>query len=307
VFRRRFAVLTVVIGAGVVAAPSASGQSDEATPKFEVASIKHCAAGGRGGVFGPPSPGRITVNCSSVTRLIQQSYITFANGRMNLLPVKTVPMEKSPAWIDSDLYTIEAKAESIPGHAAPGQGMMLGPMMQALLEDRFRVRVHREVKQVPVYELSPGKGVLSLPKATEGGCVVQDLDQPFVPPGPVQALRLFCGMPLMMKDGFDLRGATMEQFCTALSGRVDKRVIDKTGISGTFDIHLDWSNGDQPSGLAPPPGPPPPGVPPAAGPDPGEVTANIQTALQKLGLKLVPALGPADFLVIDHIERPSEN
>jgi uncharacterized protein (TIGR03435 family) len=226
---------------------------------------------------------------------------------MNLQPEKIVPMEKSPAWIDSDLYTIEAKAESNPGHAAPGQGMMLGPMMQALLEVRFRVRVHREVRQVPVYELTLGKGVPSLHKATEGGCVAQNLDQPLPPPARGQALGIFCGMPLITNNRFDLRGATMEQLCTALSGRVDRRVIDKTGVSGTFDIHLDWSNGDQPSGPAPPPLPPPPGVPPAPGPDLGEVTANIRTALQKLGLKLEPAQGPGDFLVIDHVERPSEN
>jgi uncharacterized protein (TIGR03435 family) len=307
VFRRRFAVLTVVIGAGVVAAPFADGQSHEITPKFEVASIRHCAAGGRGGVFGPPAPGRIAVNCSTVMSLIRQSYILFANGRMNLLAVKVVPMEKSPPWIDSDLYTIEAKAESNPGQATPGQGMMLGPMMQALLEDRFKVRVHREVRQVSVYELSLGKGVPSLHKATESGCVAQDLDQPLPPPSPGQAARIFCGIALGFYNGFDLRSTTMEQLCTALSGRVDRRVIDKTGLSGTFDIHLDWSNGEQPSGLAPPPGLSPPGAPPAPGPDPGEVTANIQTALQKLGLKFVPALGPGDFLVIDYVERSSEN
>ena len=166
-FRRRFAVLTMVIGAGVVAARFADGQPPEVTPKFEVASIRHCVAGARSGVFGPPAPGRITVNCSTLMSLIRQSYILFANGRMNLLPKKVVPVE-NPTWIDSDLSTIEAKAESIPGQT-PGKGMMLGPMMQPLLEDRFKVRVHREVRQAPVYELSLGRGVPSLHKMTESG------------------------------------------------------------------------------------------------------------------------------------------
>lgn len=246
------------------------------------------------------------MNCISAMNLIRQSYILFANGTMNLLPVQVVSLEKSPGWINSDLYTIEAKAETKPGQAPPGQGMMLGPMMQALLEDRFGAKVHREVRQVPVYELTAGKGGPRLHTAAEGSCVAQNLDQPLPPPAGGQVLRLFCGMPLISNNGFDLRGATMEQLCTALSGRMDKRVIDKTGVSGAFDIHLDWSNGDQPSGPAPPP-PPQPDIFPATGPDPGEIAAGIRAALQNFGLKLEPAQGPGDFLVIDHVGRPSEN
>jgi uncharacterized protein (TIGR03435 family) len=295
------------ICAGAMSAPLARGQSDAVAPRFEVVSIKPCAPGARDPVPVPITPGRVTVNCISVMGLIRQSYILFANGTMNLLPEKIVPMEKSPAWIDSGLYTIEAKAESKPGQAPPGQGMMFGPMMQAVLEDRFKVKVHREIGQVPVYELIVGKGGPKLQAATEGGCVVQDLDQPLTPLARGQVRRPFCGMPLIMNNGFDLHGATMAQLCTALSGRVGRKVIDKTGIAGVFDIRLDWSNGDLPFVPAPPPPPPQPGVPPAPGPDPAEVTARIQEALRKLGLKLDPAQGPGQFLVVDRVERPSGN
>ena len=118
---------------------------------------------------------------------------------------------------------------------------MLGPLMQSLLEDRFRVKVHREVRQVPVYELTIGKGGLHLHAAAEGGCVAQSLDKPLPLPASGQGVPVFCGMPLIMNNGFDLRGATMEQLCTALSGRAGRKVIDKTGITGIFDIRVDWS------------------------------------------------------------------
>ena len=130
------------------------------------------------------------MNCSSVMTLIRQSYIVFGNGRtMNLQSEKIIPMEKSPAWIESDLYTIEAKAESDRGEV-PGQAMMLGPMMQALLEDRFKLKIHRETRQVPVYALTVGKDGLKLPAAPKDGCAVQDLDA--LPTRRRQGERLFC-------------------------------------------------------------------------------------------------------------------
>jgi uncharacterized protein (TIGR03435 family) len=295
--------IPVILGVTNAAALRAQAKS---VPKFEVASIKPCEPGGRGGVS-PPSPGRITVNCSTVMSLIGQSYIIFGDGRtMNLQPEKIVPMEKSPAWIDSDRYTIDAKAESNRGQV-PGQAMMLGPMMQSLLEDRFKLKIHRETRQVPVYALTVEKSGLKLPAAPKDGCALQDLDQGPTPPAQGKAPLLFCGFALVMSNGFEMRGATMAQLSTALSGRVDRKVIDKTGIAGMFDIHLDWSNGELPSAPAPPPPLPQPGVPPPPGPDPVELTAGYRAALRKIGLKLEPTQGPAEFLVIDHVERPSEN
>jgi uncharacterized protein (TIGR03435 family) len=305
VFRRNLAVLTVIVGVGVLTTPFLVGQPGSATPKFEVASIKRCAPSG-GGVFPvPPAPGRITLNCQSVMSLIRQSFALFANGRMDLSPVNVIPPPQAEKWIDSELYTIEAKAEDNPDHAVPGQGMMLGPMMQRLLEDRFKVKVHRETRQIPVYALTVEKGGTKLQRAVKDGCVVQNLDQPLAPAAPGQAPRPFCGFALAMNNGFEMRGATMAQLCVALSGPMGRKVIDKTGISGMFDIRLDFSGGDLPT--APAPLPPSPGALPPAGPDPVEMAAGIQNALQKFGLKLESTHGPGDFVVVDHVERRSEN
>ena len=108
-----------------------------------------------------------------------------------------------------------------------------------------------------------------------------------------------------MNNGFEMRGATMAQLCLALSRPMGRKVVDRTGISGVFDIRLDWSGGDLPS--APAPRPPSPDSLPLPGPDPAVMAAGIQSALQKFGLRLEPTHGPGDFLVIDHVERPSEN
>lgn len=205
---RRTVVLTLFVGATILIPSITRAQSGEIAPKFEVASIRRCVSRVPGIVLaGPPSPGRITVRCISAMGLIRQSYILFANGTMNLMPVNVVVSENGLRWINSDLYTIEAKAEGKPGEMPPGQGMMLGPMMQALLEERFSLKVHREIRQVPVYELILGKRYPSLHHATEGGCVVQNLDQPLPPPTGGRAPGVFCGMALFTNNGFDLRGA----------------------------------------------------------------------------------------------------
>jgi uncharacterized protein (TIGR03435 family) len=297
----RLAVAVIIL---VVAnAPVVQAQA-QPVPKFEVASIKRCSTTPQ---FGPTAPtlGRLTVVCASVMEFIRQSYVVFADGRtMNVQPERIVPMEKSPGWIDSDLYTLEAKAEINSGQV-PGQAMMRGPMMQALLEDRFKLKIHSETRQVPVYALTVGKDGLKLPAAPKDSCAVQDLDRPPTPPEPGKRPLPFCGFALIMNTGFDMSGATMAQLSRALSSRVDRKVIDKTGITGRFDVHLDWSNGELPTGPFAPQ-PPQPGAPPPV-PSLSEITADYQNALQKIGLKLEPTRGPDEFLVIDHLERPSEN
>jgi uncharacterized protein (TIGR03435 family) len=106
--------------------------------------------------------------------LLQDAYVIFADGqRRSPSSVQMPPIEKAPAWISSDLYTIDAKAEG-----APGQPAMLGPMMQSLLEDRFHLKLHRESRSGPAYELTVAKGGSRL-KNNNGTCSVD------VPPAAV--------------------------------------------------------------------------------------------------------------------------
>jgi uncharacterized protein (TIGR03435 family) len=123
------------------------------------------------------------------------------------------------------------------------------------------------------------------------------------PPAPGQKLPNFCGTPRMQIKGqtiiLDLHAMTMTKFSDSLSSRLDRAVIDKTGVTETFDFHLDFT----PDGATPfsqgRGGPAPPTDEPT-GP-------SIFTAIQELGLQLESAKGPVEFLVIDHAEKPSGN
>jgi len=179
--------------------------------------------------------------------------------------------------------------------------MMQGPMMQSLLEDRFKLRVHRETKEVPEYVLSVSKGGSKLNATKAGSCTPQDIDSP--PPllEPGKPFPRMCGGQMFGAAGLEMSGATMADLCVQLFIRTDRIVIDKTGISGNFDINLELSQEDimpaQLKALL--------GAPPDTSTDPPH--SSVFDAVKKLGLKLESGKGRGEFLVIDHIERPSEN
>ena len=168
-------------------------------------------------------------------------------------------------------------------------------MMQALLEDRFKLQMHRETRQNPVYALTVAKGGLKLKPFQEGSCTPSS-DTPRVPGQPplCKARASSKGANVVAIDG---QGMTLDEFsglvltASAFGFKFDRPIINKTGIAGRFDLHLEFAIDD---------------VRAAASLDPAY--PSIFTAVQQqLGLKLEPTRGPAEFLVIDHIERPSEN
>jgi len=206
--------------------------------------------------------------------------------------MSSVPISGGPAWINSDQFEIEAKAEN-----AQGQGMMRGPMLQALLEDRFKLKIRRETREVPVYALTVAKGGLKLQASRAGSCVPLDFSLPAPHPQ-------FCGMPKLGEPGFHLIGATMADLCKLLSAPeiLERAVIDKTGIAGMFDIQLPGPR-ELREGL----GVALLEVPTPATDSSSDFFEGTRAAVQKLGLNLERAKGPGEFLVIDHVEKPSEN
>jgi bla regulator protein blaR1 len=141
---------------GIIEAPLLRAQSASADkPKFEVASVKPCVAGdvgfaGRAGWNPGPqwSPGRLIVTCQPAWFFITRAYIVYADGQEHRFAMVdiTTPVEGAPSWLKSERFTISAE---VPGNAS--QEMMMGPMMQSLLEDRFRLKLHIESKEVPAY------------------------------------------------------------------------------------------------------------------------------------------------------------
>jgi uncharacterized protein (TIGR03435 family) len=295
---------------GLLAASSVGAQSpgQGTGPRhFDVVSVKHCKAaddagsGRRGSGPAGGSPGRLDLKCRTVMGLIQLAYLQFADGKRTP-PGRIVPISGGPDWIHSERYDIDATAEG-----APGQAMMSGPMMQALLEDRFQVKIHHETREVPVYALTVAKGGPKLQAAQPGKCYASDPDHP-VPPSQRPPGLMPCGVfaPSPAKDGVYMYSSTLDYFCGQLSILLDRDVVDKTGIEGVFDIHVEAPRAD------PSAGDPADGTPGGSRPfvraspmDP--LGAAIFDAVRKVGLKLEPAKGWGDFLVIDHVERPAGN
>jgi uncharacterized protein (TIGR03435 family) len=231
--------------------------------------------------------------------LVQMAYLQYADGKRTP-PGRHVPVSGGPAWINSGRYDIDATAEG-----APGQAMMSGPMMQALLEDRFQLKIHHETREIPVYALTVAKGGARLQAAQHGKCFAWDPGHP-VPPSQRPPGVWPCGVfaPSNTNDGSYMYGTTLTNFCGQLSLVLDRDVIDKTGIAGAFDIHVEAPPEGASSGVPADrvPGDPMPRATPT---DP--LGSAIFAAVRNAGLKLEPAKGSGEFLVIDRVERPSGN
>lgn len=258
------------------------------TSKWEAVSVKPCPPNVRSGA--PVlSPGRMT-DCETFFGFINFAYIMFASGRTNPLPTPGASVEGGPSWIRSERFQITAKAEGTPTYA-----MMRGPMVQSILEDRFKLKVHRETREVPGYVLAVAKGGPKLQPLTEGTCIPQPkdvLDLPITPASSERACRHF-GFGMAGQYKVDAEGISIEEFARIfLSSSVRQLVANKTGIAGLFDFRTEWSVPDLSANLAPQGN----GGPP-----------SIFTVLEQLGLRLESSKVSVQILVIDSVEKPTEN
>lgn len=229
---------------------------------FEVASIKPAEPGGRGVQIMMAPGGRITAKNVTMKILIQQAY--------NL---RDFQITGGPSWLGNDRYDINAKADGN-DDVTPEQ---LRTMMQGLLADRFQLVFHKETKEMPVYALVVGKGGFKLKEAPQGN-------------GP--QIRMGRGL-------INGQGMGMDMLATQLSNALGRSVIDKTGLTGAYDIKLEFT--PEGGGMVQRDGGADAAPPADAGP-------TIFTALQEqLGLKLESTKGPVTILVIDKAEKASEN
>jgi uncharacterized protein (TIGR03435 family) len=259
-------------------------------PEFVVASIKECNPTDQT-ANSTSLPGRLSLICWPLWRLIADAYETFATGEtepLNLLV--PLPLEGAPAWVNSARYSINAKAEG------PQSGaMMRGPLMQALLENRFQLKTHRDTREVPAYILTVAKGGAKLRPTEEGSCNRVDPADLARSPKVMPGGKPWCLAPTITRKGsftlFDLPGATLGVFSKFVhpDGRP---VIDRTGLTGVFDFHLEWET-DSDGG--------------ATNDDPSPHMSVIVAIREQLGLRLDPGKGPREFLIIDHVEKASQN
>jgi uncharacterized protein (TIGR03435 family) len=258
---RRHAPLLVLAIATAVAVSASARQSppaDRSSTEFEVASIKPNLSGsGRSGSSMPPR-GIFRGTNLTLRQLIVTAY-----------RVRTFQVVAGPDWIDNDRFDLQARASD---DAMPDQ---MPVMLQALLAERFGLAFHREVREQPVY---------ALVMANDNGALGPALKRSECPDG--------CGLNTSTTNGSGTalgKGETMGRVAEWLGNMVDRMVIDRTGLAGTFDFELRFTRDDALGRSDLPPDAP-----------------SIFTALrEQLGLRLESARGPVEFLVIDRASQPT--
>jgi uncharacterized protein (TIGR03435 family) len=173
---------------------------------------------------------------------------------------------QGPSWIDTEGFDITVKAEDT------ATGAKLATRLQAILTDRFRLKLHYETKDMPVYFLVVANGGPKLRDAKEGEDAFNDLVKSGTSPFKPNFAAIF-------------KGCDLPAFAERLGRPLDHPVVDKTGIQGKYWFQLEWPNGSGPSSLKPSPG-------------------LIAALGDQLGLALENQTAPQDVLVIDRAEKP---
>jgi uncharacterized protein (TIGR03435 family) len=235
-----------------------------------------------------PLPGRLVAD-ATLQILMQYAY--------GVQPFQVVG---GPSWLTTARYEVDARARA----TADRDQLLL--MLQSLLEERFHLKTHREMKEAPVFTLVSSRGGFKLPAPREGGCVDSIVDAAVewsggrvAAPGELPPAKARCGSAIVAlgPGGAQVRGQiAMPELVRMLSLLLDRSVLDQTEFRATFDVHLDFV----PDATTPAMPPPPPGS--------GISGASIAEALQQqLGLRLEPARGPVEVIVVDGADRPAAN
>lgn len=241
---------------GAVNPSSGRGQSKagEAAPVFQVASVKPNLSGDPGSQWNPRH-GNFTAENAPLKQLVGRAYHV------------QYPLISGPGWLDSMRYDINAKGT---GDAPESQVML---MLQALLEDRFHLRVHRETKEMAVYLLVVANGGLKMQSADEPNPTTF----PNLPPGPHSVMQM--------------RRASLAEIADGLSGFVGRPVLDRTGIQESFRLRLWYNNNLSYTDNSEPEGP--------------DLFAALR---EQLGLRLEAGRAPVERLVVDQADKvPTEN
>jgi uncharacterized protein (TIGR03435 family) len=240
--------------------------------------------------YGPTGDGYRLANMPLFIPLLT-AYVPSTGGAAFFTQDRIVGM---PGWVMQERYDIDAKVgeEEMAGWQKPGSQLgMLQAMLRTMLEDRCKLVVHREVKEVAVYSMVVGKGG---PKFKEADPTVEH------PTG----MKLPWGGVMVPENGsISMYGVSMASVATLLGSMANlgRPVQDKTGLTGRYDIVM-----KQPAqmGLRPSEEPSATTGPTAADPGGSSAFAGLW---DQLGLKLEPGKSQVETLVIDHMERPSAN
>jgi uncharacterized protein (TIGR03435 family) len=288
--------IALVAGTGLALIPAASSQSNPAAPgsaasglaspassanaaspaafSYEVVSVKPSNPVGAQGVemWWRSTPDGFSAMGTTVENLMIDAFgLLLTDQIVNL-----------PAWGSSDRIDIEAKMDDDTAAAfkklsKDEKRSRDEQMLQSVLADRFQLKTHHETRDLPIYELVVAKSGLKMtasPEKTTSGWS-------------------------MGRGQFSGHAVPLDNFVFSLSNEVSRLVVNKTGLTGNYEITLKWTPDEMRASAD---------SSNAASPAPGESGPSIFAALEEqLGLKLVSTKGPVDVIVVDHVERPSEN
>jgi uncharacterized protein (TIGR03435 family) len=273
--------IPVVIGA-LANAPVLRAQAQpitDSTPRFDVVSIKRNTDGAGVGTGARRLPdGSFTATNLTARQLLQTAYV--------LQPAQVVG---APAWIDDERYDIEAKpAQNVTSEQARG-------MLRAMLADRFKLRSHAETRELPVYALVHVRSDRRL-----GPGVKETPPEECAKPADLSGRGLLpCDVIQSGAGMLNSRATTMESLASVLMNMagttgIDRIVVDRTGLTGRYQFQLRF----QPVSR---------GASPPVNDQPSERPSFFTALQEELGLKLDPQRAPIEVLVVDSVDRPTEN
>jgi len=261
-------------------------------PSFDVASIRP-SQGTQTSDIRPTPFGRLTATNTTTRALILRAY--------GLVDAQLIG---APAWLNTERYEIDARLATAP----PGGPEALIPMLRTLIVERFKLKAHPEMRELPAYALTFARRDRQLGsdiRATQADCSKAST----LTPAEVRAAARDgwpqCGMAYFVNfttttatgNNVKMRvrrsGITLPALATALQALVERPIVDQTSLGGLFDVEYSYS-----------PQPPTPGVESAFGPDAPAISVALE---EQLGLKLESRRLLVPVLVIDSIERPTEN
>ena len=259
--------LLLVTAAGAAAVHAQAPETSAQRASFEVAAIRSNRSAGVATTLRLDPGGRLHVVGAPLPWLIAAAYGDVLGG---LRPEQVVGIPNS---LQSERYDITAKMAAADASDTAPTFIAMRPFVQALLEDRFGLRTHRERRELPIY---------ALVRSSRDGRLGPGLSRSTIDCSKEQTKCGFKGGPVGRILAEALTSDLLLQLLANASGRI---VVDRTGLEGPFAIDLEWSpDQTQPASDKP----------------------SIFTAVQEqLGLKLEATRGPVDVLVIDHVERPS--
>ena len=227
----------------------------QAPAEFEVVTIKPAP---------PQSDGRTDTRMSSNT---DTGKLTYSNVNLKQVIGKAYKVQQNqidgPDWFETDRFDIVAR---FPPHSSAEQVLL---MLQAVLAERFKLALHRDTKELPIYELIVAKNGPKLKTAEAATGITSNSNR---------------------AQWHVVAKVSMEEFAEFLTGEVGRPVLDKTGLTGSYEMTLDWAADTVPLG------------------NDGAVLPSLFTAVQELGLQLRPSKGRVETLVVDSVARkPTEN